>query len=321
MKILSFGLTEGSGFWRVRIPLGTLSQRGYECYASQNAINDEEMSQADTVLLKNVTDQMGIASVLAMREAKGIKIVIDIDDDLEVGEDHPLKDKYTAEDTYFTQRQTVKVADLVTCTTEYLAKKLRKLNPNVKVIPNCYEPNWFNVKQRVHDGPVRIGWAGGGTHEGDLLMITPVIKKIMAKYPDVEIITRGDTRIKKMWGNKVEYFPTVPIAYYPEALASMAIDIGICPLVDNEFNRCKSAIKAYEYGLLGIPVVASPTVYEEIPTINICHNEDCWVETLSELIERKALRRQQGWTLKNWVEENRNINHNWKLWEEALCQK
>lgn len=320
MKILSFGLTTGSGFWRVRIPFGALERHGHECYVSSNAVNDEEMSQADTVVLKNVVDQMGIASALAMREMKGIKIVMDIDDDLTVNEDHPLSKMYEIDDTNYTQRQTAKVVDLITTTTDYLAEKLRKLNPNVVVIPNCYEPNWFNVKQRTHDGPLRIGWAGGGTHEKDLEMMAKVIRTLIDKYK-IEVVVRGDTRIKKMWGNDVEYFPTVPIEYYPEALASMAIDIGICPLTDNEFNKCKSPIKAMEYGLLGIPSVCSPTVYGKHPILEIAQTESDWITKLSELIEKPEMRRLRGQAIKGWAEENFNINNNWKKWEDALCRK
>lgn len=317
MKILSFGLTTGSGFWRVRIPLGALGSNGHEVRVSSNAINDEEMYWPDTIVLKNVVDKMGIASALAMREARQIKLVMDVDDDLEVGEDHPLKKQYEIDETKFIQSQTVKVVDLVTTTTEYLANKLRKLNPNVVVIPNYYEPNWFNVKQRTHDGPLRIGWAGGGTHENDLLMLTPVIKAITEKY-NVTIVSRGDTRIKKMWGNSVEYYPTVPIDYYPEALASMAIDIGICPLIDNEFNRCKSPIKAMEYGLLGVPAVCSPTVYGQLPVLTLANTQDDWIRELSKLIENNHLRKQTGQVLKNFFQENYNIERHWKEWEGAL---
>ena len=59
-----------------------------------------------------------------------------------------------------------------------------------------------------------------------------------------------------------------------QTLASLSGDIGICPLVDDEFNRNKSQIKAIEYGLLGLPVVASPTVYNGIPTIDIASSEE-----------------------------------------------
>lgn len=316
MKIVSFGLTDGAGFWRTRIPFGALNEHGHHCYLSSNAINDEELEKADVVVLKNVVDQMGIASALAMREINKTKIVMDIDDDLLVNDDHVMKKRHDQAESFFTQTQTAKAVDAITTTTEYLANKLRKLNPNVFVCPNFYEPNWFNVKNRANSGPLRIGWTGGVNHVGDLAMITPAIKRLKEKY-GVKVVTRGDPRIKELWGKDVESFPPVPIKYYPEALASMAIDIGICPLEDNEFNKCKSEIKFMEYSLLGIPSVCSPTVYEHVPVSTVARTEDEWVEKLSKLIESEQLRRNQGTVAKAWVQENKNINNNWKVWEAA----
>ena len=38
----------------------------------------------------------------------------------------------------------IKEADLVTCSTEFLANEYRKLNPNVVVLPNCVDPFMFD---------------------------------------------------------------------------------------------------------------------------------------------------------------------------------
>ncbi len=317
MRIVGFGLNEGSGFWRMMIPMGELNSHGYKAYVSPNAINDEELRNADTVVLKNVVDMMGIATCQAWREAKELKIVIDVDDALSVTENHPFKKKHDITNSAFIFTQTIKIADAVTTTTEYLAEKLRKINKNVFVCPNCYDPVWFNVKQRSHDGPIRIGWVGSATHEEDLKIMAPVFERIKEKYP-VQIVTRGDYRVKEWWGQDVEVFPTVPIKYYPEALASMAIDIGICPLVDDEFNRCKSNIKFIEFSLLGIPTVCSPTVYGNTAVVTIARNEDEWFQELSELIEKSGLRKMRSVVCKNYVEENFNIKYHWQEWEKAL---
>ncbi len=318
MKIAGFGLNEGSGFWRMMIPLGELNAHGHKAYVSTNAINEEELWNADTVILKNVVDKMGIATCQAIREANKLKIVMDVDDDLFVADNHPLRKKHEMIDSSFIFIQTLKIVDAVTTTTEYLAKKIREYNKNVFVCPNCYDPIWFNAKQRTHDGPLRIGWAGSVSHIGDLEMMTPVLKRIREKY-GVQMVTRGDNRVKQLWGEDVEVFPSVPIKYYPDALASMAIDIGICPLVDGEFNRCRSNIKLIEYSLLSIPSVCSPTVYGVFPVATIARSEDDWIKELSELIEKEALRKQRGVTLHAWARENYNIKNNWKKWEEA-CQ-
>lgn len=317
MRIINFGLNEGSGFWRVRIPLGALNQHGHQCIVSQNAMNEFEMEKFDVVYIKNVIDELGIAGAMMVRKLRGLRIAIDIDDDLVLNEDHPLRVMYEKKKTTFIQQQTLKIADVVTCTTQELAEKLEKYNKNIHVIPNCYEHNWFNVRQRTHDGKLRIGWAGGGTHYNDLSMLSNVVRKIREKY-DVEFVARGELRIKSIWGEDTEYFPSVAIEYYPEALASMAIDIGLCPLEDNGFNKSKSPIKFYEYSLLGIPSVCSPTVYGKLPVTTIAKTEEEWVEELSKLIENPELRKKRGAESKKYIEDNFNINDHWKKWEEAF---
>ena len=49
----------------------------------------------------------------------------------------------------------------------------------------------------------------------------------------------------------------VHISKYYGKLLSLGLHIGIAPLVDNNFNRCKSNIKYLEYTMAGIPVIAS----------------------------------------------------------------
>jgi len=51
--------------------------------------------------------------------------------------------------------------------------------------------------------------------------------------------------------------PFVPLSEYNQTLCKLNLDIGLCPLVDNRFNRCKSAIKFYEYAMVGTCTMAS----------------------------------------------------------------
>jgi len=42
----------------------------------------------------------------------------------------------------------------------------------------------------------------------------------------------------------------VPFDAYPMRLAGLRLDIGLAPLIDNEFNHCKSKIKYFEYSIV-----------------------------------------------------------------------
>src|SRR5205807_5787075 len=75
-------------------------------------------------------------------------------------------------------------------------------------------------------------------------------------------------------------------------------DIGLAPLVDNEFNRAKSMIKYLDYAALGLAVVCSDIApYREI----VRHEENgllvstaagAWYQALRRLVADAALRCQ-----------------------------
>jgi hypothetical protein len=79
---------------------------------------------------------------------------------------------------------------------------------------------------------------------------------------------------------------------FPELLMSMRWDIGIAPLVDDEFNRGKSHIKYMEYAMKHIPVVASdvyPYTHGAREAL-LCRNTVDWYRNLKNLIRDKKLR-------------------------------
>lgn len=56
------------------------------------------------------------------------------------------------------------------------------------------------------------------------------------------------------------WLPTVPILSYPSQLKHLQLQAVVAPLIDNEFNRCKSTIKYLECCACGMPLFASNVV-------------------------------------------------------------
>jgi glycosyltransferase involved in cell wall biosynthesis len=75
-------------------------------------------------------------------------------------------------------------------------------------------------------------------------------------------------------------------------------DIGIAPLMDNDFNRCKSGIKALQYWALGVPVVCTPLTPYDIVTAGEdglkADSAEDWYRALKSLVDDAALRRKMG---------------------------
>lgn len=322
MKILSYSYNDGAQWWRFGAPFKWLNEKyGYRAYATNRNIQEYDIAQADVVCLKSVVDQLAISTVLANRFVNGTKLLVDVDDALFTDESNPYFKKWDVTDASFTITQTIKAADVVTTTTEYLADQLKHLNKNVVVIPNSIEPEWFKVKGQKNESEyVRIGWAGSITHIKDLEMISPVLNAILRKNENVKLVMCGDTRLTDLIRDKsrLELFDPVPIEVYPMRLASMQMDIGICPLVDSEFNRCKSPIKALEQAWLGIPSVCSPTVYSTLPFVEIANNDSEWIEKLQALIDSSKKRERMGEKAQEYVHKTYNLEKNVELWHKTF---
>lgn len=209
-------------------------------------------------------------------------------------------------------------ADLVTTTTPYLAKIFKKFNKNVAVLPNAINlANWMRLPL-VKTDEIRIGWMGGWSHYEDWYSIAEPLSEVFKRYSYLNLRLvlfghhfRGTT--KNILADKVEFYPWEKSNAYPLKLASLNLDIGIIPLIDTKFNRCKSSIKFYELSALKIPAVIS-----NVPPYNIDvrHNEtgllynnsNEFIDCLSKLIDDKILRQEMGETAYKWVRYHKNID-------------
>jgi glycosyltransferase involved in cell wall biosynthesis len=215
-----------------------------------------------------------------------------------------------------TFRANFKQSDLITTTTEELAEEFRKINPNVVVLPNLTTASWFPPIPEMVKKEVRIVWQGSASHYEDLFFLHPIICKILKKHDNVKFVFFGDMRFKKLFDacdqSKIEYHNWMCLDAYPYKLALLNGDIGVCPLVDNVFNRSKSAIKWMEYSMVGMTTVAAnippySKVIENGKTGILCgEDEKEWEDALDRLIKSKTDR----WTLASQAKDEVLTNHN-----------
>ena len=212
------------------------------------------------------------------------------------------------------------LCDRLVTTTRALAERIAPLAPQavqMHVIPNALSAlHWPSVPvHRPRAGAkLRVLWAGAGQHAGDLALLLPVIKATHARY---QWVFFGDQPrgIDPQW--HVEWHPPVPFAHYPAKLAQLAADIGVAPLLDTPFNACKSALKALEYGALGMAMIASELApYAGTPIRRVCNTQE-WIAALAAL-ENDPQRQQEGRSLNNWVKKHFSEEKVAKLWGRAL---
>jgi glycosyltransferase involved in cell wall biosynthesis len=183
---------------------------------------------------------------------------------------------------------------------------------------------WQQTPHLNETDKVRICFVGSVTHLTDMKTIAVALKEVLKKYPDkAELITVGDLRFREVFKDtpNVECFLGVPFEAYADRLNGLGMDIGICPLRDTKFNRCKSHIKWMENTMAGGATVASPTVYDRV----IRHGEngflaktkEDWVKYLSILIEDPTRRKIIRSTAFSEVISHHSLASHVRDWEKV----
>ena len=95
-------------------------------------------------------------------------------------------------------------------------------------------------------------------------------------------------------------------------------DIGACPLGSTEFDRCKSALKFYEYAAAGTLTVASDVEPYRDEVSLLASDTDGWVETLERYLTHPERRAAETEAQRHWVMEHRTIQALVPRWRDAL---
>lgn len=330
MKVLAFQNGSGSGVWRLEDPFKYLNQRGHECYCTKKQIpttwKEGLLDWADIIIPQGTVDKEGLACIYMYQQEKGKKIVIDMDDRLGVDVDNPHWVEHQHSDAEWVVQRSIEIADLITTTNPYLGNQLKKLNPNVTIIPNHMDLERWMLPYKPNDsGRLRIGWAGSITHLKDLEMIEDVLKRIAKEFRSVDIVIVGDPRYRLRFKGlfNTEVMLGVPFDAWPQRLNGLRLDIGLGPLRNTDFNNCKSPIKMYEYGINHIPGVFSPTVYNTIcrefdgKLGIIAETPEQWYQAIKNLIKNKTLRVEMGRSAFAYVRQHCDLKKHIGLWEQA----
>jgi glycosyltransferase involved in cell wall biosynthesis/prefoldin subunit 5 len=101
-------------------------------------------------------------------------------------------------------------------------------------------------------------------------------------------------------------------------------DIFIAPLEMNEFNRCKSAIKFFEYSALGAPGVFSDIdpyrqVVEHGVNGYLAASPQDWVQSLQRLIEDAGERARLAWQAQESIRKRWLLSEHAHLWRETYA--
>lgn len=161
-------------------------------------------------------------------------------------------------------------ADLVVTPSRTLAREFKARFPNAafRIIPNAFDRDVKLLRPypRLDGAEVpTIGWSGGAQHQGDLAAINDVLIRCLDRGWKLSFV--GDVPNGMNGRRNTSFIPGCSgVELYMQSMPLARFHVALAPLIDNLFNRCKSALKAVEYGhLCGCPMVLQDLdTYDEI---------------------------------------------------------
>ena len=319
MKILGLAnAISGCGFHRITLPLGFMN----DIKGKVTDLPDEEtMNDGYDILFFNrisIFDNV----LEEIKEKHKMKIVVDMDDDWVLQPNHISYNEYKKIKPQI--ENNLRLADMVTCTNERLAAKLRLFNSNVHIFENAlpFGEHQFTT-DKTEDDKVRIFWCGSITHEPDIKILTQPFKRLSIHKDKIKMVMGGYNDINQptiqTWnkmhshftiGGKLPYEllkskpPSVYMAMYEFA------DICVIPLESSDWHSCKSNLKILEAASKKIPCIVSavePYIKDKDAPVFWVEKQSDWFYHLNDLILNKNKRIEYGEKLYEWAKEKYNI--------------
>lgn len=333
------------GCWAVRCLLPLMANGwlgnywGLKRELKPSHIVTQEMLDADIIVFHRA-DTVNHHKTAMMLKSLGKKIVFDNDDTYRIDRTHAffgLNEKGFKEDTKNTNiliNNFIANADLVTASTETLAKEYRQFNKKVVVLPNTIDPMMWDKPLRNTGKKIRIGVVGSVAYYHDFNLVEKELRAL-DEDPRFQLVmfglqskeARKENKItekvhKREYGfwdtlKNIERVPWCGMEDYARTLNELKLDIMLIPRKNSYFNKCKSNIKFLEASMLEIPVITNyfkGCPYEKDKDYIILATD--WLSDIEKLTDKK-LRRNIGQKAHNYVLSNYNINNLKDLWVKA----
>lgn len=336
----------GSALYRLEMPHAHLdaSYKGLTFYSAPEpfSISDESFDILDIILVSRMWGQSD-TEIIWLREKctkHNVRLILDLDDYWVLESGHPMYSLYREKNISEIIRQHIKVVDHVICTNEYLLDKVKGLNPNVTIIPNCTYSGYEQYKKR-HEASdkVRFGWFGGAQHYEDIVLMDRGMG-ILADDHSLNgryMLYLGGWNDNPMYakyeeifaakGKQQNYGRIQAADIYSYVGGYNYVDVCLAPLRETTFNKCKSELKLVEAGTMGKAVISSD-VYPYNTVIDHGWNglqvkesrSKDWHKYMKMLINDADVRNALAANLEQTIKDKFNID-NWGKVRMDLYQK
>lgn len=327
----------GCGYWRMVMPSRYMDKSDMFLDITGGAAGFEYLMKYDTICVQRVHNWDSHA-VIERLKAAGKRVIYDIDDDIfSITEDNPAFRSYGRSEQ-MAAVECMKIADVVTVTTDVLQDRISSMavGSNPIVVPNSLDPDDTWVPTPATGSPdewKRIFWQGSNTHDGDWESCFDAVDHIMARRDNVRIVILGhlprlvQERLgEPHWKGRVEFVDSLDPDAYFRLIKHVRADVGLAPLLPNNFNRSKSCIKWMENTMIGMPTVASDIcTYSDVIEHGVngflCSNTEEWVNCIETCLDNPHVRLSMINNSRKKVRDEYDIKDTVNLWKQILTGK
>lgn len=208
-------------------------------------------------------------------------------------------------------KKIIEMSKYVITGNSYLADFALKLNKNVQIIPTPVDTNKYYPVSKGYNEKITIGWIGSATTLNFLNIMSNVFATLSKKFNNVLFKVVGGV----FSFNRVSNIINKPWILKEEIMDLNTFDIGIMPMLDNEWTRGKCGFKAILYMSMGIPCICSSVgVNKKIISDGIngflANSDEEWIKKLSLLIQNPELRLKIGTAGRKTIEERYSLKVN-----------
>jgi hypothetical protein len=244
-----------------------------------------------------------------LRDARGTRLIFDLDDNLLDLEGHGQRALYDAmrDDV----GESLALADEVWTSTPRLAERVAGVTAAVvSVLPNVLEPELWGLDLEApalpatsrRQAPLRLLYMGTRTHDADFKVLERALDGLHAKRPGTFQLSmvgvRAEAGRTPSWLRTMEVPPYVG-ASYPAFVAWFrglaGFDLGVAPLLSSPFNDCKSPIKVLDYAAIGLPTLASavPAYMDSLQGGRDClhasNEPGAWIDAIEQVLADRSV--------------------------------
>ena len=227
----------------------------------------------------------------------GKPIVLDLDDPLWIHYTSPIYGRIGSRIRCLNKTtELIKRSSHVVCGNDFIARHVSETGSRATVLPTIVDTNKFSPKANGRaNGPLVVGWIGTHTTLPYLEAIMPALEKLALKHFFKLKVVGGGSALNARGLNLEERDWQLS----REVEDFRSLDIGLYPLTDDDWSRCKSGFKAIQYACCGVPFVASAVgvvkeIAEQSRAAFLASSEGEWFDALDRLLTDKALRAEMG---------------------------